>query len=272
MEEGWKRVTPVASRGKETERTKRVLPWLSAALLVPAVIMLIQSRPNNSHTSMAAKLAAFDAAAQRGVKVVKAGADTGMIQHITAKSKAALMHNVKAATMLTETNLAASKPLSSDKIQLRMFMESKCPGCRHFSTTVLKELLETPGFTDIVEFQAVPWGWGRVVEAPSASQMAKNDTGGNQINTTVALLSLLQGLGSIEQETNPFQMVCQHGFEECQGNAMVCRLSEFLHRILLYIRNSYSLHTCTEFLTACTSKGVRVATSKFVTCVICNVT
>lgn len=87
-------------------------------------------------------------------------------------------------------------------------------------TTVLKELLETPGFTDIVEFQAVPWGWGRVVEAPSASQMAKNDTGGNQINTTVALLSLLQGLGSIEQETNPFQMVCQHGFEECQGNAM----------------------------------------------------
>lgn len=220
MEEGWSRVTPA---GKHTKGGRRLIMWVSAVLLVLAVIMLMQSRPEASHASMEAKLANFDAAASRRPHVVKAAADTGMIQHISAKSKMALMHNVKVATMLKKKNqqdYPVNEPLSSDKIELRMFMESKCPGCRHFSTTYLKELMGTPGFTDIVSFQAVPWGWGTVVEAPTAAQIKNNETKGNKVNSTVALLSLLQGLGSLEQQTPPFSMACQHGWEECQGNAM----------------------------------------------------
>ena len=158
---------------------------------------------------------------------MQAAAAKGLVQELSTPSKAALRNNVK-------TQLAwqlAEKPAvygsgSSDKVKLTMFMESKCPGCRHFSTTTLKELLDTPGMTDIVDFHAVTWGWANVNEAPTPAQLARNDTAGNIVNTTEPLLSLLQKLGSMGGQAPAFRFQCQHGFAECQGNALEACLQD----------------------------------------------
>ena len=100
---------------------------------------------------------------------MQAAAAKGLVQELSAQSKAALRNNVKTqfawqlAEKPPEPKPAVYGSGSNDKVKLTMFMESKCPGCRHFSTTTLKELLETPGMTDIVDFHAVTWGWAGTV-------------------------------------------------------------------------------------------------------------
>lgn len=80
--------------------------------------------------------------------------------------------------------------------------------------------------TDIVDFHAVTWGWAEVNEAPTPSQLARNITTGNIVNMTEPLLSLLQKLGSPSGDVPPFQFMCQHGFAECQGNALEACLQD----------------------------------------------
>jgi hypothetical protein len=229
----------------------------------------------HSHSGLAHRVAEFDAAVGHSAAVkaeVKIAAAKGLVQEISSGSKAALMHNVrtklatsvlKSATAAIPTSAtsenAAGKDLASDKIQLRMFMESRCPGCRETATTWLKEVLDAPGMSDIVDFKAVSWGWAFVEEAPTQEMAAHNITHGSRcsrtmlyycftaavllcycftallllslrrgfgrINTTSALLSLLQKLGasyagSAGGNPQPFTFSCQHGWGECMGNAL----------------------------------------------------
>ena len=228
----WSRVTPSPPRMME-RKTPKTLMCLAAALVVPAVVMLAQPRPSRS-ALLAGKVAAFEAdIGRRPHQAVRAAAATGLIQEISSRSKTNLVHNVK--TMLAYTGLqqeaqqkvSVQNP-SADKVKVTMFMESECPGCRWYSTTFLKEVLETPGMDDIVDFHAVSWGFAKVVEAPTPSQEARNETQGSFINTTLSLLSLARSLSDpfTNQEVPAFRFGCQHGFAECQGNALQACLQD----------------------------------------------
>eukprot|EP00960_Hanusia_phi_P061874 764962-Hanusia_phi.AAC.4 len=64
--------------------------------------------------------------------------------------------------------MSAGKSMLSDvpeeeKVKVRLFMESQCPACKKYSTTYIKQLLETPGVKDIVDFKFVPWGNGKIL-------------------------------------------------------------------------------------------------------------
>ena len=39
----------------------------------------------------------------------------------------------------------------SDKIKIGFYMESMCPGCKYFTTKVLKELMAKPDFVKMVD-------------------------------------------------------------------------------------------------------------------------
>jgi hypothetical protein len=61
---------------------------------------------------------------------------------------------------------------NKDKVLVKLYMESQCPACRRFSTTYLKDIVEAPGMSDIVDLEYVPFGYGKVLrssESPSWS-------------------------------------------------------------------------------------------------------
>ena len=211
--------------------------------------MLSQGAMLHSHSGLAHRVAEFDAAVGQSAAVnaeVKIAAAKGLVQEISAGSKAALMHNVrtklatsvlKSATAGTPTSAtsenAAGKALASDKIQLRMFMESRCPGCRETATTWLKEVLDAPGMSDIVDFKAVSWGWAFVEEAPTQEMAAHNITHGSRCSrmmlyycfTAVLLLyycftaSLLLTKGNLAESTQRQRssLSCRSSVHRTQG-------------------------------------------------------
>jgi protein-disulfide isomerase len=105
-----------------------------------------------------------------------------------AKSRSLVSHSA----LPTTEALAPSSPQSSgtsstpaqanigkpdpnpDKVLVKMYMESKCPACRKFSTTYVKEILNAKGVSDIVDFEFISWGWGVVEAAPTEKQIEIN--------------------------------------------------------------------------------------------------
>ena len=222
--EGWSRVRPAVSA---VQREKaRWLPLGLLLLLVPAVVLLAGDNRGGAPAVPGELLAA--AGAHAAAVKRKGSMARYHLQDVSAAGRAALLHSAR--TQLAEevpVPPPGERPETNEKVHVSMYMESRCPGCRHWSTTVLKEVFEAPGMADIVDFHAVAWGWGQVVEAPTAAQMARNETAGNRVNTTVSLLSLLQSLGSADtSETAPFRFSCQHGWSECQGNALEACLQD----------------------------------------------
>ena len=67
------------------------------------------------------------------------------------------------------------------------------------------------GVGEIVDFRAVPWGWGKVVEAPTAQQLKANPEAFNVLNRSAQLLPILSRLGARDAETPPLHFECQHG-------------------------------------------------------------
>ena len=208
---------------------------------VPAALVLLSREgPASARHSalLAAQIAKFEAGAadRRAHPAVRDAAARGLVQAVNAEGMRTVLHNVKAArttqlkylhvgTKLAEQAAAAE---DSEKVKVTMFMESRCPGCRHFSLTTLKELLQTPGMDKIVDFHAVSWGWARVLTPPTPEQIQKNDTHGNIVNETLPLLSLLRAVSDPfnKEKTPPFSFTCQHGFSECQGNAIEACLQD----------------------------------------------
>jgi hypothetical protein len=214
----WARVTPAPAQ-RVPGAQARLLPLGMLLLLLPAVVLLAGDR--GSVVSYRGELSEVAADAKRAGKMARYH-----LQDVSAAGRAALLHSVR-TQLAEEVPITPGAAQTSEKVQLSMFMESRCPGCRHWSTTVLKEVLESPGMADIVDFHAVAWGWGTVLEAPTAAQMARNDTSGNKVNTTGSLLSLLQSLGSPDAKAGPpFRFKCQHGWTECQGNALEACLQD----------------------------------------------
>jgi hypothetical protein len=121
----------------EGRKTARLLPWAAGLLLVPAVLMVLFQRDGaqqqRSETLMR-QLAEFDAPAHPAIKEAAA---KGIVQEVSPVSKAALRNNVK--TQLA-WSLAEKPPVSSDKVKLTMFMESKCPGSTLNSKECLRDL------------------------------------------------------------------------------------------------------------------------------------
>jgi hypothetical protein len=88
-----------------------------------------------------------------------------------------------------------------EKVKVRLYMESKCPACKDYSTDFLNKIIQKDGVmpfkysndslyenpliylslqvSDIIDFKFVPWGNARVLKD------------GHEINTTVALSELL---------------------------------------------------------------------------------
>ena len=88
-----------------------------------------------------------------------------MVVHVQAAANhAAATHMLEASgpedsalKQDAERLVVVSKDKNPDKILIKMFMESKCPACRQFSTTYVKQILETPGLRDVVDFEYVAW-------------------------------------------------------------------------------------------------------------------
>ena len=192
---GWSAVTHAHAGGGPVRRGNRaaLLPWLSAALLIPAVLMLATGRG--------------DAGARSGELLVVQGREiaaaswpdaadawhpdaAGLVQPVRSASKRAAVHNVLRTTELAEQQAKRWKlgmVTPDDKITVNMFMESECPACRKFSTHVVKEILDAPGVGDIVDFRPVPWGWGMIIEAPTAKQLKADPHAINMLNRYLAL-------------------------------------------------------------------------------------
>ncbi len=51
--------------------------------------------------------------------------------------------------MATESSALST---GTEKVKIGFYMESMCPGCKYFTTKVLKELMAKPDFVKMVDF------------------------------------------------------------------------------------------------------------------------
>ena len=105
------------------------------------------------------------------------------------------------------------------KVTVTMYMESECPACRRFSTTYLKQMLDAVG--DVVDLKIVPWGNGKVTDAKQADIV---------FNSTALLGPLLKGMRNPGSTQPQLRFQCQHGSDECMGNAWEACLVHILPR------------------------------------------
>jgi hypothetical protein len=119
------------------------------------------------------------------------------------------------AFAVTPMLMSNGPDVNTDKVLVKLYMESQCPACRRFSTTYLKDIVEAPGMSDILDLEFVPFGNGRVID-PSADP----NSAGFVVNHTSLLLPLLQEMAEPWHPKPAFQIVCQHGIDECMGNAL----------------------------------------------------
>ena len=240
----WARVRHVVVGGERSERWS-LRPWLSAALLVPAVVMLINAQHGGfqraemmpSRAAVASKVVEMKAtlhshAFHPGIHGAEA---KGLVQPVRAHSEAAAKHNIATDSLTAEpanvkgkvqsagkvatqakSKLAAGKE-PDNKVVLKMYMESECPACRKFSTTYVKEILNAQGVGDVVDFKIVPWGWGVIQESPTEKQLElnpKTDYSDNVLNHTAQLLPVLRSMENPTAAVPSLLFQCQHGFSE----------------------------------------------------------
>ena len=77
----------------------------------------------------------------------------------------------------------ASVAYAADKVQVQLFYESQCPGCRSMITTSFATAFATEGFLDMADVTLYPYG--------NAHETASGDS---------------------------WTFSCQHGVEECMYN------------------------------------------------------
>ena len=130
--------------------------------------------------------------------------------------KAKMHVRVKAQSHLQEQMLKGSS-----KVTVTIYMESECPSCRRFSTTYLKQVLQAPGVGEIIDLKIVPWGNAKVTDFEDAS---------TTFNTTQQLTSILEQLKTPWDKHPKLKFDCQHGRDECLGNAWEACLVSTLPR------------------------------------------
>jgi len=251
MEERWcsVRAQPVQA----SRRSPAMLRVLSAMLLVPAVIMLVNvdwEQPVKTEELSSFALGGETPAWPDAIAGVEPFTVPELAQKVTPGSKRAVIKNVltQLAEKVKEESSEKKLYTPDDKVVLTMFMESECPACRRFSTTIVKQILDAPGVGNIVDFRAVPWGWGTVVEAPTERQLKTDPHAFNILNRTRQLLPILTRLGATGAETPPLHFMCQHGEGECTGNAFEACLQDVApdHKLFFPVMDCMESRTCAE--------------------------
>lgn len=109
--------------------------------------------------------------------------------------------------------LASSQTLNEGtdhKVRVRLYMESKCPACKMFTSQYMNKVLHAEGMSRILDFKFVPWGNGKITKD------------GNVVNTTAGMSSILSQLVVDGDEgknaAKGVNFYCQHGGAECAGN------------------------------------------------------
>jgi hypothetical protein len=93
--------------------------------------------------------------------------------------------------------------------------------------------LDAKGVGDVVDFEFVAWGWGVVEEAPTEKQLEINpkaDYKDNVLNHTSQLEPIMKLMLNPKAKVPALMYQCQHGFEECEGNAWESCLQEVAPR------------------------------------------
>ena len=131
--------------------------------------------------------------------------------------------------------LTTSADPNKQKVLVKMYMESECPACRRFSETYLKDIVEAPGMTDIMDLEFVPFGHGKILRPITPEDVKEDPTGQLQLNVmnhTSQLLPILKQFAAgwrpdfrypdskpVGAEPPMLKVLCQHGNAECEGNA-----------------------------------------------------
>jgi len=251
--ETWQTWQTMLARG---DRFRVLLPVMSGAALAAALLMVVFAHGASSQHNVAASamlaLKIDGAMAQwpDAVAGIKPFVAAGLAQEVSPDRKETVIHNIltELAQKVDAENKAKELTTPDDKVVLTMYMESECPACRRFSTTIIKEILAAPGVGEIVDFRAVPWGWGRVIEAPTPQQARNNPEAFNILNRTAQLLPILERLGAMSAETPPLHFACQHGDGECQGNALEACLQDVApdHQQFFPVMDCLESRTCAE--------------------------
>jgi hypothetical protein len=257
-ENAWSAVTHTHAAAPGARRTTRgaLLPWLSAALLVPAVMLLLAEKTPAGKKGELLAVQGRELAAGSWPDAAEWHTDAvdGLAQPVSRASKLAATHNVAVGMRMTELAEKAEEQVKSwaitpnDKVMVTMYMESECPACRKFSTLVVKEILDAPGVSDIVDFRPVPWGWGVILEAPTEQQIKANPNAVNVLNRTAQLLPILARLGAENATAPPMNFQCQHGPGECAGNALEACLVDVApnHQQFFPVVDCVESRTCAE--------------------------
>ena len=152
--------------------------------------------------------------------------------------------------------VVGSPDKNPDKVLVKMYMESKCPACRKFSTTYVKEMLEAKGVGDVVDFEYVAWGWGQIESAPTEKQLELNpkaDYSNNLLNHTSQLMPILNQYKALKDPKVGMKIPnlvynCQHGFAECEGNAWEACLQDIApsHKDFFPVFDCVEARSCPE--------------------------
>lgn len=71
-----------------------------------------------------------------------------------------LAASVRSASKKERPELSIAAPLSSFKVKIELYYMPQCPGCRQLISTSISEAFQTPGFSDMADFEFKPWGQG----------------------------------------------------------------------------------------------------------------
>ena len=119
---GWARVRHVVAEdmGGQRQGRRGVLPWLSAALLLPAVVLLLstqQPSPTPPGSFLAAKMAAVQDALARPAAHPPHSPHEGLVQAVAGTTKARALENVAAhAAAAPKPGSASPSPAPAGKL------------------------------------------------------------------------------------------------------------------------------------------------------------
>jgi hypothetical protein len=137
-------------------------------------------------------------------------------------ARSAALHNV--GVYVQHSNAAAQPRRSSStptalaskslpgKVQVKVYLESRCPACRRFTTTYLKQVLDAPGVGDIVDLEMVAWGWGNIEIPPSRQELELDPKHPFDVLNHTAQLWRVEDMLQAGQD-GELVFKCQHGFD-----------------------------------------------------------